>query len=300
VIGVLQMKNNIKIQLNNETINIKQYMEDSLGYTARQVKKLLKEKKVTINNRKAYWDNVLKNGDILEIDMKEEVNSSIIPQDLPLEILYEDDWFIAVNKPPFMVVHPTKGTTEGTLANAVMYHYNKSNQAIPLRFLNRLDMNTSGVVVLPKSSKSHSSLNAQMEAGEIKKKYIAVVEGLIQPPKGLIEQPIGKDPLNPIKQAISQQGQYAATIYNTIKGFDCATLVELELLTGRTHQIRVHLNYLGHPIIGDELYGSKSEKIARQALHAKTMVFKHPANGEVIELTANIPLDIENLIEQLA
>ncbi|MFZ5352146.1 MAG: RluA family pseudouridine synthase [Bacillota bacterium] len=272
------------------------YLAEELEYSARQAKKLIKENRIYINGKKAYRDSVLKKGDTVEIDMAESSNPDIIPQDIPLDIIYEDDSLLAINKPPFMVVHPTKGTAENTLANAVAYHFMKNNDKSAVRFLNRLDMNTSGIVVIPKGAKTHSLLMAQMEQNAISKKYTAVVEGSIEADSGRIELPLARDVKNPIKMCVSVGGLCSATLYKTINRYNGYSVLELELLTGRTHQIRVHLSHMGHPIVGDELYGSSCKLINRQALHAVSMEFKHPFSGKTIKLAASIPEDMVTLM----
>ncbi len=290
----------MKYKISSEKkIPIIEYMTEHLDFSARRSKKLVKDKKIHINGKAAFRDNSVKKGDLLEIDTAEEMKEDISPEDIPLSIIYEDENILAVNKPPFMLVHPTPNHPTGTLLNAVAYYFREKGIRASLRLLNRLDMNTSGVVLIPKSALVHSRLDEMMKSGSIRKLYIAVIEGTLEPEKGVIDQPIAKDEAAPVKRKVRSDGQPAVTIYETIKKAGSHSLVELELITGRTHQLRVHLSYLGHPITGDELYGRASTLIPRQALHAACMELTHPAGSGLLKLEAELPVDIGSLIAQL-
>lgn len=293
------MQNKYMISPEINRILIGDYMSESLGFSSRQTKKLLKDKKVCINGKTAYRDNKLKGGDLLEIDLSEEPRKDILPENIELSIIYEDEHLLAVNKPPYMLVHPTPNHMSGTLLNAAAHHFERQGIKAGLRLLNRLDMNTSGVVVIPKSAAVHSKLDEMMKSGNIKKFYTAVIEGAIDPEKGIIDRPIGKDEADSIRRKVSSDGQPAVTIYETLRKFKGHSLVRLELLTGRTHQIRVHLSYLEHPVLGDELYGKASKLIKRQALHASDMELPHPCGSGIIKLHAELPEDIRMLVTRL-
>ncbi|HYE84599.1 MAG TPA: RluA family pseudouridine synthase [Clostridia bacterium] len=280
-------------------IFIAEYMSESLGYSSRQIKKLLKDKKVHINGKAAYRDNRLKTGDILEIDMTEEGRQGIEPENIDLQVIYEDKHLLAMNKPPYMLVHPTPNHPAGTLLNAAAYHFREQGEEVVLRLLNRLDMNTSGIVVLPKSAAVHRMLDGGMKDGSIKKYYTAITEGSIYPERGIIDRPIGKDEADPIKRKVTDDGQEAVTIYETLRSSRGFSLVRLELVTGRTHQIRVHLSYLGCPIVGDTLYGKESRLIGRQALHATDMELPHPEGKGILRLHAGLPEDMLRLAKEL-
>lgn len=284
-----------EVSCGENRIFVIEYMTGSLGFSSRQSKKLIKDKRVHINGKPAFRDNRLKDGDLVEVDLSEEPRKDILPEDIELEIIYEDEHILAVNKPPFMLVHPTQNHMSGTLLNAVAYHFERQKLKAALRLLNRLDMNTSGVVVIPKSAAVHSRLEEMMKLGNIKKFYIAAIEGAIYPEKGIIDEPIGKDEIDPIRRKVRSDGQPSVTIYETLKKAKGHSLVRLELVTGRTHQIRVHLSQLGHPVIGDELYGKASKLIGRQALHASDMELPHPCGSGVIKLHAELPEDIRGL-----
>lgn len=293
------MRNKYIVSLSENRMLIAEYLSKFLGFSSRQAKKLLKEKKVRINGKPAYRDNKIMDGDILEIDMSEAPGNKIAAEAIELSIVYEDENILAVNKPPYMLVHPTPNHPSGTLLNAAAYYFSEKGEEKALRLLNRLDMNTSGIVVLPKSAAVHSRLEEMMESGRIRKFYLAVVEGVLEPNKGVIDKPIGKDEANPIRRRVRRDGQQAVTKYETVKKSGNYSLVRLELITGRTHQIRVHLSSLGHPIVGDSLYGKASELIGRQALHASDMEFPDVYGIGIIKLHAGLPGDIEALVSML-
>ena len=293
------MQSKYKVNLGENRIFITDYMSGSLGFSSRQTKKLLKGKKVYINGKAAYRDNKLKDGDILEIDLSEESRKDIVAENIELSIIYEDEHILAVNKPPFMLVHPTPNHPTGTLLNAAAHYFEGQGVKGALRLLNRLDMNTSGIVVIPKSAEVHSKLDEMMKSGSVKKFYVAVIAGTIEPEKGIIDKPIGKDENDSIRRKVKSDGQQAVTVYETIKKSRDYSLVRLELVTGRTHQIRVHLSHLGHPIIGDTLYGKVSQLIERQALHASDMEFPHPEGSGTIKLHAVLSDDIRTLVSKL-
>ncbi len=287
------------VNINVEKCNLKEYLFDELHFSSRKMKMLLKEKKIYINEKCAYWDSKIKNDDILYIDLSDRVNTEIIAQEIPLDIIYEDEDLLAVNKPPYLLVHPTTNHTQGTLANGLKSYFLNKGQNITIRFLNRLDMNTSGVIVVPKNSNTHRSLSEMMGNIKIQKTYVAVVKGEVNPKNAVIDKPIAKDESNHIKRVVSDNGKNAVTEYKVIQYTKEFSLLELTLMTGRTHQIRVHLSYIGYPIIGDDLYGTKSGLINRQALHASTMKFKHPNTDKTIIIHAPIPEDINILLKKM-
>jgi len=299
------MKDRQKIPVKYEVSGVKgktpviEYMAGAMGFSARQAKKLIKDKKAQINGKRAFRDSSVKNGDILELDTSEELNTAIAPEDIPISVIYEDELILAVNKPPFMLVHPTPGHPGGTLLNGLAHYFREKGENFSLRLLNRLDMNTSGVVIIPKSAAVHSQLDKMMRSGDIRKFYIAVIEGGLEPEKGRIEEPIGKDTAGSVKRKVTADGQPSVTVYETLRKSGSHSLVRLELITGRTHQIRVHLSHLGHPVTGDELYGEGSTLIARQALHASDIELPHPGGGGSLKLHGLLPEDMRLLVGRL-
>ena len=293
------MQKKYPVRLSENRIFVDAYMSQQLGFSSRQIKKLFKDKKVCINGKTAYRDNKLKDGDIIEVDLSVEAREDIVPENIKLDIIYEDEYLLAVNKPPYMLVHPTPNHPGGTLLNAAAYYFAGKGEEVSLRLLNRLDMNTSGIVVMPKNGLVHGRLDEMMRSGGVRKFYTAVIEGIAAPEKGVIDRPIGKDESDPIKRKVKSDGQPAVTKYDTLKTGKSHSLVRLELVTGRTHQIRVHLSFLGHPIVGDTLYGKESCLIGRQALHASDMELAHPVTGNLLKLHAEFPEDIRLLASRL-
>lgn len=243
-------------------------------------------------------------GDIIGVRLPEEKNY-FEAEDIPLDIMYEDDDLIIINKQPGIIVHPTKGHPEHTIANGIMKHMQDSGSFFKIRFANRIDMDTSGIVVAVKNSNAQSELSKQMNYNTVIKKYLALVEGDVKEDHFKIDLPIGRaDQVSIQRTVLTDGGKDALSEINVIERYhnDAIgdyTLVEVTLHTGRTHQIRVHLSHIGHPIAGDALYGGKTDFIDRQALHAHYIEFDHPYTHERISFEALLPQDIQNAIERL-
>ena len=217
------------------------------------------------------------------------------------EVIYDDFDIIMVNKPPFMVVHPTKSHFENTIANGITHYIMEKNEKVKVRFVNRLDMNTSGLVIVAKNPYAQFVLSSDMKDDKVEKMYIAVVKGVVKEDFGTINEPIYRPTDDSVKRIVHEDGQPSVTHYEVVKRLKDATVLKLKLETGRTHQIRVHLNHIGHGIIGDELYGYIDEDlIKRQALHAYSLKFQQPRTREDLEFKAPLPRDMEELIEKLS
>jgi 23S rRNA pseudouridine1911/1915/1917 synthase len=232
----------------------------------------------------------------------------LFPRQLPgfveewadIELLYEDDFCLVAGKPAGMPVHPTEPGQSGTLANAVAWHYASTGQQTAVRHIHRLDADTTGPVLYAKSELAQTKLDEAMRRKEIGRTYVAVVQGHIAAERGTVDAPIGRDRHSKNRRRVSRTGDSAVTHYETLLRLRGATLVRLELETGRTHQIRVHMNHLGHPLIGDELYnGPESPFIRRQALHGERLVFPHPLQGEPVAVDAPWPDDFARLVDEL-
>ncbi len=245
-------------------------------------------------------DTVLER-DIISADVEELCDNfgSITPFDEKLDILYEDEYILVVNKPGYMESHPCHSNYQSTLANAVMYHWAQKGEYHKYHIVNRLDRGTSGICVIAKNRFAHSKLSAQIQNGVFKKYYTALVHGRLCTDDGVIELPIARVSDSIIKRMVCQDGKYAKTIYNTISYNNQYSLVNIQLETGRTHQIRVHFSYIGNPLVGDWLYGNGDDEknlISRQALHASKVEFNHPFDNTPVSFTAHLPLEIKNLI----
>lgn len=284
----------LKCTVQNEQ-NLKQILKERFGISDNLLTKLKKNQKIYLNNKSnIYLDIPIKPKDEVRISLDfEEDNTNIIPTKIPLNILYEDEGLIILNKPPYLPVHPSLNHYENSLSNGVKYYYDSINLKRKIRPINRLDKDTSGIVVFAKNE------YIQYRLQNYSKEYIVVVTGELTG-KGVINKPIARKSSSIIERCIDVNGDNAVTEYEVIKSFEIEnqklSLVKCVLHTGRTHQIRVHMNHIGHPILGDTLYGEESHLINRQALHAYKINFIHPLTRKNIKIVANIPNDIVSLL----
>jgi len=292
-------KYNLISYTSEEDLTLKEVLLDKLNFSVRSLAKMKREKTVLVNGQfKKPSTNIFK-GDLIEVKIDEDM-ANFEPQDLNLDIIYDDFDIIMVNKPPFMVVHPTKSHFDKTIANGVTDYIIKKDEKVKVRFVNRLDMNTSGLVIVAKNAYAHHVLSKDMSEDKVSKKYITVVKGIVKDDEGTINQPIYRPTEDSVKRVVDERGQTSITHYRVLDRLNDATVLEVKLETGRTHQIRVHMNYIGHGIIGDELYGYVDETlINRQALHAYSLEFMQPRTKEVLKFKADIPKDIKELIDKL-
>ena len=241
----------------------------------------------------------------IEIVLPDEKELSAEPEDIPLDIVYEDSDVIVVNKPQGMCVHPAPGNESGTLVNALMYRckggLSAINGVVRPGIVHRIDKDTSGLIVAAKNNDAHLALSAQLKERKAMRKYVALVNGNIKEDEGTINKPIARCPSDRKKMAVVQGGREAVTHFKVLERFGAYTLVECTLETGRTHQIRVHMASIGHSIVGDSVYGIKKEKfnLNGQLLHAKTIGFTHPTTGDIMEFTSEIPEYFENILKKL-
>jgi 23S rRNA pseudouridine1911/1915/1917 synthase len=273
--------------------------QKKLDLTRSQISKLIEAGNILVNDRIVKPSYHLKTTDQLTIDIPPLKKLDAKPENIPLDIVYEDDDLIVVNKPRGMVVHPAVGNYEGTLVNALLHHVkNLSGIGGVARpgIVHRLDKDTSGLIVVAKNDLAHQALAKQFKDREIAKQYVALVKGVIKQDSGEIAAAIGRHPVKRKKMAAGR-GREALTFYRVIERFKDATLVELTPKTGRTHQLRVHLNHLGHPIVGDPVYGG--DKGTGQLLHAQKLAFTHPRTGEKLAFTAPLPDDLAEAIKKL-
>ena len=298
------MKKEIIVE-NNEQKRIDASISENTDYSRTAVQRLIDEEKITINGKIVKSSYKVQYGDKIEIEEEPAKEIELKAQDIPLEILYEDDDIIVVNKPKGMVVHPANGNPDGTLVNAIMSICKDSLSGIggEIRpgIVHRLDKNTSGAIIIAKNDKAHINLSEQLKNHEIKKTYIALVRGVVKENNASINMPIGRSKKDRKKMDVDKNGKEAITHFKVMKRYKDYTLLEINIETGRTHQIRVHLSHIGYPIIGDEVYSNGKNKwnIEGQCLHAKSLDFKHPITGKNMHIEAPIPEYFENIIKEL-
>jgi 23S rRNA pseudouridine1911/1915/1917 synthase len=294
-----QRYNLISYVSDDDNVTLKELLLDKLNLSARFVSKAKKDKNVFVNKVHRTPSYIIKKGDLIEIKIDEEMGN-FTPQNLNINIVYEDFDIIMVNKPPYIVVHPTKSHNDNTVANGLTYYLLDKCEYPRIRFVNRLDMNTSGLLIVAKNAYAHHIVSQDMSEDKVTKKYLTVVKGIVKYDEGTINEPIYRPTEDSIKRVVDEKGQPSITHYKVIERLKDATVLEVILETGRTHQIRVHMNHIGHGIIGDELYGYVDEGlIKRQALHAYKLEFEQPRTKEKLSFEAEIPNDIKELIDNL-
>ena len=263
----------------------------------------IKNGQILVNGEAKKAKYAVKEGDVISYEVPEPEVVEYVAEDLPLEIVYQDEDVAVVNKPQGMVVHPSAGHTSGTLVNALMYHIKDLsgiNGVLRPGIVHRIDKDTSGLLMIAKNDQAHLSLADELKNKKSLRKYWAIVHGNLPNDRGVIEAPIGRSEKDRKKQAVTAKGKPALTRFQVLERFGDYTLVELQLETGRTHQIRVHMAYIGHPVAGDEIYGPrKTLKGHGQFLHARTLGFTHPRTGEVLEFTAEAPAIFLETLEKL-
>lgn len=283
------------------------------GWSRARLQRLIEDADVLVDGKTAKPAYKVRARDEIEIELTPSPSETFTPEDIPIDVVYEDDDLIVVNKPAGLVVHPAAGISHGTLANALAFHFEKlsttGGRARP-GIVHRLDKGTSGLLVIAKNEATHENLANQFRAREIFKSYLALVHGQVEHRKGEIDQPIARDPRNRIRMAVVRGGRPALSLYRVRQWFERFTLLDVELKTGRTHQIRVHLAWIKRPVVGDEVYGGGRDKtianaeirravagLGRQFLHAAELGFKHPGSGKELRFTAKLPLELQSLVD---
>lgn len=285
-----------------ERLRIDKYLINELQYSRSKIQRMIDSNNILVNDKSVKSSYTLHIGD--EITINEEYSEviDIIPEDIPLDIYYEDEYLLVVNKPSGMVVHPAAGNQEKTLVNALMFHCNNNlstlNGEVRPGIVHRIDKDTSGLLLAAKTDEVHADLAEQIAKKTVTRKYIALVQGIINEDTATIDAPIGRDANNRKKMAVTDiNSKDAVTHLRVLERYAKATLIECKLETGRTHQIRVHLNYIGHPLVNDPVYGYKKldDENFGQMLHAKTLGFVHPITKEYLEFTSNPPKRFEEI-----
>lgn len=299
----------MKLSITKDQVNMRidKYLSDMLPDISRSyIQKLLADGNILVNDTMIKSNYKLETGDEISVNLPEAKEPDIVPENIPLDIVYEDEDILIVNKPKGMVVHPAAGHASGTLVNAIMYHCKDQlstiNGVLRPGIVHRIDMDTTGLLVVCKNDLAHQSLAEQLKVHSITRKYQAIVYDNIVEEQGTIQQPIGRHPVDRKKQAVNvRHGREAITHYRVLERFQGKyTFVECQLETGRTHQIRVHMAYIHHPLLGDTVYGPAKDKfhLQGQTLHAGVLGFVHPRTKKYVEFQAELPEYFQQLLEQ--
>lgn len=285
------------------------------GWSRARLQRLIDDGDVLVNGRAAKTSYKLRAADEIEAELTALPTTSFLPEDIPIDVVYEDNDLIVLNKPAGIVVHPGAGAKTGTLANALAFHFQNLSTAGGVArpgIVHRLDKDTSGLLVAAKTEQAHGNLADQFRERKVFKSYVALVHGQLERDRGEIDEPIARDPRHRTRMAIVRGGRSALSIYRARERFDRFTLIDVELKTGRTHQIRVHLAWIKHPVVGDETYGSGRDntvadrmirsqigKLGRQFLHAEKLGFTHPKSGERLNFTSPLASELQKLLDAI-
>ena len=279
--------------------------EQNTEITRTAVQRLIDEKNILVNGKEQKASYKVNENDVVEVEIPEPKKIEIKAEDIPIEVIYEDSDIIVVNKPKGMVVHPGNGNVDGTLVNAIMAKCEGSLSGIggEIRpgIVHRIDKDTSGLLIVAKNDKAHVNLSEQIKEHKVKKTYIALVRGVVKENEATIDMPIGRSKTDRKKMAVCKDGKNAVTHIKVLKRWEHYTLLQVNIETGRTHQIRVHLSYIGYPIIGDYTYsnGKNEFGVVGQCLHAQKLEFKHPTTNKIMELEAPLPEYFQEIIQKL-
>ncbi|WP_306812657.1 RluA family pseudouridine synthase [Paenibacillus soyae] len=298
----------VEVTVEDAGKDVRKVLERRLGVSRKLLSQVkLTEHGLTVNEQRVYTTAKVAAGDVIRLRMEREESDDILPQPMPLDIVYEDEHLLIVNKPAGMIVHPTHGHYTGTLANGVVHHWREKGEKVRFRPIHRLDEETSGLVAIAKTGYVHQQLSEQLQAGQVTKLYRAYVYGVPAQLEGVVNEPIDRDKEQPHLRVVTPDGYPSVTKYEVIDSFEgaggkCAASVKLKLETGRTHQIRVHMKHIGSPLIGDKMYGPGESgeaaweaAVGRQALHAETLGFTHPMTKTRMEWVAALPPELEEL-----
>ncbi len=296
----------VVVEENTQKKRIDSYIVDkNINLSRTAIKRLLDEGKILVNGKKQKPSYKPEVGDIITIEIPEPEEVELKPQDIPIDVIYEDKDIIVVNKPKGMVVHPANGNPDGTLVNAILAKCKDSLSGIggEIRpgIVHRLDKDTSGLLIIAKNDQAHINMSKQIQDRKVIKKYIALVKGVIGENTATIDMPIARSTKDRKKMAVDPKGKEAITHYKVLQRYDKYTLLEIKIDTGRTHQIRVHMSYIGHPVVGDMQYsnGKNEFEIEGQMLHSKYLEFDHPITGKRLKLEAPLPEYFEQVLKEL-
>lgn len=295
----------IIIDDDNKNIRLDVVIAKITDLTRVTVQRLIENRDILVNGNSSKASYRVANGDIITVEIPEVTETDIKPQDIPIPIVYEDNDIIVVNKPKGMVVHPANGNPDGTLVNAILAHCNGTLSGIGGKvrpgIVHRLDKDTSGLLIVAKNDRAHLNMSKQIQDRKVTKKYVALVRGVIAENEATIDMPIGRSEKDRKKMAVDKNGKNAVTHFKVIKRYNNYTLLDIKIDTGRTHQIRVHLAEIGHPVVGDEVYsnGKNEFGVKGQMLHAKSLDFEHPITEKKMHLEAEVPEYFKRVINEL-
>lgn len=293
------------VEENEAGIRLDSYLSKKIEDKSRSfMQNLIDEEKILVNHKIEKSKYKVKKGDEIAVEMPEPVALETAPEDIDINIVYEDDDIVIINKPQGMVVHPAPGNYSGTLVNALLHHcrdLSGINGVIRPGIVHRIDKDTTGILVIAKNDNAHNKLAEQLADHSMDRTYYAIVEGVVKEDTGIVNKPIGRDPKTRVKMAIVKDGKRAVTHYEVIERFEKNTLIKCNLETGRTHQIRVHMAHIGHPLVGDPVYGYKKQKfnLEGQALHAKSLGFIHPTTRKYVFFDSELPKYFVEIINKL-
>ena len=307
---------NFKIDANDAGARLDAYLASRIeGWSRARLQRLIETEDVLVNGKPAKPSYKLREHDELEVELATPATTSFAPEPIPIEIVYEDETLVVVNKPAGLVVHPAAGIHSGTLANALAYHFQQlpdSGAGVRPGIVHRLDRDTSGLLVVAKTEAALEHLSDQFRDRTVFKSYAALVHGRVTVESGRIDQPLARDPSNRTRMAVVRGGRSALSLYRVRQRFDRFTLLDVELKTGRTHQIRVHLAWLKHPVVGDETYGggrdntiqdaqtrARVRNLGRHFLHAEKLAFTHPQTAKRVEFTSPLPPELSDLLAEI-
>ena len=295
---------NLKFQTEEKGQRIDKYLCEQTQLTRSRIQQLIEQGAVEVNGKATKSNYKINPGDLIEVSYEDLSELDVVAQDIPLDIRYEDSDVIVINKPRGMVVHPANGNQQGTLVNALLYHckdLSGINGVLRPGIVHRIDKDTTGLIIVAKNDKAHLELSKQLQDKTVNRLYYALVHGTFAHDYGTIDAPIGRDETDRQKMAVTEKNRKEArTHFRVLERFKDYSLVECRLETGRTHQIRVHMRYIDHPIVGDEKYGyRRTMKIGGQLLHAHQLEFVHPSTGEKMVVEAEIPQDFAEVLQRL-
>lgn len=281
-------------------LTMKSFLRQRKGISRKLLVRMKQEQSIFLNGTFTYLDHPITAGDVITMKMPEEESENIIPQNMELDIQFEDEDIMVLNKPANQCVHPTLLHPDGTLANGVVHYWMEQGFNRKFRAVNRLDKNTTGLLIVAKNQYAHQQLSITQRQNQLTRIYEALVHGNLNKEEGTIQAPIARRSESLVEREVREDGQDAVTHFNVLRELKGASYVQLKLETGRTHQIRVHMSYIGHPLLGDDLYGGSKDWMDRQALHARYLSFPHPRTKKIMSFKSELPADMTKTLNKLS